>query len=139
MRLISQDGKIDIPYENSVVYICANYGYNKEKGFSHIIGYKIIANMGGDTWNMGDYSTEEKALKVMEMLQQAYLGNEALILEIPEENTEEITEKMKNIMLKQGYGTLSVITEERKPRVDYYPLHTYFKFPADEAVNDVSA
>lgn len=80
MRLISQDGKIDIPYENSVVYICANYGYNKEKGFSHIIGYKIIANMGGDTWNMGDYSTEEKALKVMEMLQQQYMRHLSTVL-----------------------------------------------------------
>lgn len=73
MRLISQDGKVDIPYENSVVYICANYGYNKEKGFNHIIGYKIIANMGDDSFDLGDYSTEEKALRVMEMLQQQYM------------------------------------------------------------------
>lgn len=136
MRLISQDGKTDIPYENSAVYIIANYGHSKENGFHNIVGYVIMAHTGDDYWNIGDYSTEEKALKVMEMLQQAYLGrNEALNLEM----SEEIAEEMKNIMLKQGYGTLHVISEEREPSVDYYPLHTYFKFPADEAVNDVSA
>lgn len=72
MRIISQDGKTDIPYESSVVYVCANYGYNKEEHFNHIIGYIIIASIGDDTWNLGDYSTEEKALKVMEMLQNQY-------------------------------------------------------------------
>lgn len=136
MRLISQDGRIDIPYENSVVHVHAVYGSSSE-GYVHAItGYRIITPIGDDTWVLGKYSTEEKALEVMEMLQQAYLGrNEALNLEMPEETTEE----MENIMLKQGYGTLRVISEERKPRVDYYPLHTYFKFPADESVNDVFA
>lgn len=73
MRIISQDGITDIPYENSVVYVCANYGYNKEEHFNHIIGYIIIASIGDNTWNLGDYSTEEKALCVMEMLQQQYM------------------------------------------------------------------
>jgi hypothetical protein len=136
MRLISQNGRIDIPYENSVINVHSVYGYNKEKKHHDITGYRIIIPIGDDTWVLGEYSTEEKALCVMKMLQQAYLGrNEALNLEMPEETTEE----MENIMLKQGYGTLHVISEERKPRVDYYPLHTYFKFPPDESVNEVSA
>lgn len=73
MRLISQDEKIDIPYENSAVYIVANYGHSKENGFHNIVGYEIVAHTGDDYWNLGDYSTEEKALKVMEMLQQQYM------------------------------------------------------------------
>lgn len=72
MRLISQDGRIDIPYENSVVYVCANYGYKKEEHFNHIIGYIIIASIGDDTWLLGEYSTEEKALKVMEEIRGHY-------------------------------------------------------------------
>jgi hypothetical protein len=136
MRLISQDRKIDIPYENSVVYVYAVCSYYKEKHIHTITGYRIITPIGDDTWVLGEYSTEEKALCVMEMLQQAYIGrNEALDLDMEEGTAEE----MKNIMLKQGYGTLHVISEERKPRVDYYPLHTYFKFPPDESVNEVSA
>lgn len=73
MRLISQDGKIDIPYENSAIYVVANYGYSKEKHFNYITGYRIIAHIGDDCWDLGDYSTKEKALEVMEMLQQQYM------------------------------------------------------------------
>ena len=72
MRLISQDGKIDIPYENNVVYVYAIHGYNKEEKCHDITGYRIITAIGDDTWVLGEYSTEEKALKVMEMLQNQY-------------------------------------------------------------------
>lgn len=80
MRLISQDGKIDIPYKNSAVYIVANYGHSKENGFHNIVGYEIMANTGNYYWNLGDYSTEEKALKVMKMLQQQYMGHLITVL-----------------------------------------------------------
>lgn len=103
MRLISQDRKIDIPYENSVVYVVANYGHSKENGFHNIVGYEIMAHTGDDYWNIGDYSTEEKALRVMEMLQQQYMRH------------------------------LTTVLSDAKSE------STYFKFPADEAVNDVSA
>lgn len=72
MRLISQDRKIDIPYENSAVYILANYDYNKEIKYD-ITGYKITTCIGDNYWDLGVYSTEEKALRVMEMLQQQYM------------------------------------------------------------------
>lgn len=72
MRLISQDGKIDIPYENSTIYVVANYGHSKENGFHNIVGYEIMAHTGDNYWNIGDYSTEEKALNVMEMLRNQY-------------------------------------------------------------------
>lgn len=62
MRLISQDGKIDIPYENNVVYVQAIYGYNKEKRCHDITGYKLITPIGDGTWVLGKYSTEEKSL-----------------------------------------------------------------------------
>ena len=103
MRLISQDRKIDIPYENSVLNVLANYGYNKEKNFNEIIGYEIMAHTGVDYWNLGDYSTKEKALCVMEMLQQQYMRHLTTVL-------------------------IDVKTET-----------VYFKFPANESVNDVSA
>lgn len=68
MRLISQDGKTDIPYENSYVYVKAVYCYNKEKKCHDITGYKLKTPIGDDAWVLGEYSTEEKALKVMEMI-----------------------------------------------------------------------
>ena len=103
MRLISQDEKIDIPYENNVVYVYATYGYDKKEKHHYITGYRIITPIGDDTWNLGDYSTEEKALQVMEMLQQQYMRYLTTVL------------------------------------ADVKAETTYFKFPPDEAVSDVSA
>lgn len=102
MRLISQDGKTDIPYENCVIHVYNNYGYNKEKHFNYIVGYRIMAFIGDDSRDLGDYSTEEKALQVMEMLQQQYMRY--------------LTTVLANVKAES----------------------TYFKFPSDEAVNEVS-
>lgn len=53
MRVISQDGIIDVPYEIAVVYVeCES----------------VIAKVGDKRYVMGSYSTEKKAIKAMEML-----------------------------------------------------------------------
>ena len=65
MRLINQDGMIDIPYENA----CVSINYRNKN--------QIIAwNFGCENCEiatMATYSTEAKALKVMEMLRKRYL------------------------------------------------------------------
>ena len=58
MRIISQSGRIDIPYEVAVVYV----EYES-----------IIVKVGDERYVMGNYSTEEKAVKSMEMLREKYL------------------------------------------------------------------
>ena len=57
MRIISQSGRIDIPYEVEVVYV----EYES-----------IIAKVGDERYAMGNYSTEEKAIEVMEHLRRSY-------------------------------------------------------------------
>ena len=57
MRIISQSGRIDIPYEVAVVYV----EYES-----------IIAKVGDERYSMGNYSTEEKAIEVMEHLRRSY-------------------------------------------------------------------
>lgn len=53
MRVISQDGTIDVSYEMAVVYVeCES----------------VIAKVGDKRYVMGSYSTEKKAIKAMEML-----------------------------------------------------------------------
>lgn len=55
MRVISQDGIIDVPYEMAVVYVeCEG----------------VIAKVGDKRYVMGSYSTEKKAVKAMEMLRE---------------------------------------------------------------------
>lgn len=62
MRIISQDGRLDFPYEKSVVFIPP-----REKTI-------VRVQMTGDyeTTMMAKYSTEEKAKKAMEMLRSDY-------------------------------------------------------------------
>lgn len=58
MRIISQSGRVDIPYEMAVVYV----EYES-----------VIAKVGDEIYAIGNYSTEEKAVKSMEMLREKYL------------------------------------------------------------------
>ena len=67
MRLISQDGMIDVPYEQAIIEYEA-CERNGEEVF-HIIFARTTRN----TFSVARYSTESKALKVMEMLRKEYL------------------------------------------------------------------
>lgn len=70
MRIISQNGKVDLPYECFGVEIDA---INDTK----IIAYAV--NSDDDTiWKLAEYSTEEKAKKAMEMFRTEYRGYKAV-------------------------------------------------------------
>ena len=63
MRVISQDGKLDFPYENSVVFI----------NLVDASEIRIVAIGDDDNVVIAKYSTEEKAKKAMEELRYAYI------------------------------------------------------------------
>lgn len=60
MRIISQDGTLDFPYEQISVYLQENVVLCHS--MSDIGKHKVL----------GEYSTEEKAIKAMEMLREKY-------------------------------------------------------------------
>lgn len=62
MRVISQDGNFDIPYEQMVITITGK----------NIIAYGANEIHHDDYIPMASYSTEEKAQKAMEMLRNVY-------------------------------------------------------------------
>lgn len=64
MRIISQNGKIDLPYEQVGVQI---NNLNKKD----IIAYPIHV-AGESYWTLAKYSTKENAEKAMEMLRTEY-------------------------------------------------------------------
>lgn len=68
MRIVSQDGMIDYPYENSMVFLDPRAEYAVS---IQVIGY-------AETERLAKYSTKEKAVKAMEELRYAYLCNERL-------------------------------------------------------------
>lgn len=64
MRIISQDGRIDLPYEQVAVAIDTT-------DTVMVIAYAV--NSEDDTiWNLAEYSTKEKAEEVMKMLREGY-------------------------------------------------------------------
>ena len=59
MRVISQHGNVDLPYEQ--ITVC------------HAME-SVIALYNGNKYVLGEYSSKEKAYKAMEMLREAYAG-----------------------------------------------------------------
>lgn len=106
MRVISQDSRTDIPYENFV------FGITKDNSIVAIrdtiarpseIAHSVVAT----------YSTEEKAKKAMGMLRIAYENNEFYHHTANSEHFTEFTQALSEEMFKKA-------TTE------------YFQFPAEE-------
>ena len=103
MRVISQDGRLDFPYENSVVFITP-------RDASEV---RIQAIGDDDDGMIAKYSTGEKAKKAMEMLRIAYGNNEFYHHTANSEHFTEFTQALSEEMFKKA-------TSE------------YFQFPTEE-------
>ena len=115
MRVISQDGKLDFPYENSVVFI----------SLVDASEIRIVAIGDDDDVVIAKYSTEEKAKKAMEMLRDTYQYGKRV--EVPKFDESGI-DKEDDITL---YNTRLIN--------DFFKGGTYvptkvFQFPKDEDV-----
>ena len=72
MRVISQNGRIDIPYDYfSLSMSCAKIASGKveDRNVFSIVCHNLSSPNGT---KLAEYSTEEKAKKAMEMLRDAY-------------------------------------------------------------------
>ncbi len=114
MRVISQDGTFDMPYEMSIIW-CGDDGAVLLQPIGETGEYQTFAK----------YSTEEKAKKAMEMLRVSYAGKFITNADIPEDFDETIKTAMKG-----GFGT--VIVRDTCDRVEFNNLNGYFQFPAEE-------
>jgi hypothetical protein len=65
MRLISQNGMIDVPYDKVILGICDQNNKQKYAIYSYQENPRPLF--------LATYSTKDKALKVMEMLRKRYL------------------------------------------------------------------
>ena len=122
MRLISQDGEIDVPYEHGS--LCIGFIKGEEHIISTISYYNYSSQKGT---KLAEYSSKDKALKVMEMLRRAYCGLPIIMKNVDISN--EVIELLKDLK-KNGIIFQKV---EENPSVEYVD-NTYFKFPADEEV-----
>ena len=107
MRVISQDGTIDVPYERYTIW------YYKDQ---YLDIYHIACDCGDEAYRrLAEYSTEEKAIKAMEMLRE---HNEGVIFLKTIINTEKCTPFIRNLS-KTDFDKLT---------------QNYFQFPQDDEI-----
>lgn len=119
MRIISQNGNVDLSYEKFVLGITKD---NKIACCRECVAppYEIYNGI------IAEYSSKEKALKAMEMLREAYVGKPILnIDELPNLTPQDFREKL-------GTGDILLCN---KSSVDVSFSSNYcFQFPKDDEV-----
>ena len=113
MRIISQSGLLDAPYE-----LIAISPYSKN--MATIVGTFPGNDIGkGDrVYILAEYSTEEKAIKAMEMCREQYAQSEL---------NKDMIQKVADTLSKIS---VSVIDDVRKQLAEKY----LFQFPADDEI-----
>ena len=116
MRLISQDGTYDFPYEHVVVY---RNGTSVVCGIMPDIREKVL---------LGKYNSKAKAIKVMEMLREYKEIKE--IRSIP--LTKSLMESFSNVKMEN----FEIYTDGTGDyfKVDIVKKVEYLKFPTDEEI-----
>ena len=120
MRVISQDGTIDMPYESVIIQRFGREIYFLNK---NLIGVEqLVSDM-----DIATYSTEEKAKKAMEMLRKAYVGSIVMFKNV--EPTDELKEMLKIHGIEAVYAIL-----DNQPQEVKFENHQnfYFQFPTEE-------
>lgn len=120
MRIISQDGKCDYPYENRTLFIDYMDG--------RVI--KIVPSTGGyKCSNIAIYSTEEKAVKAMEMLRKAYAENVVVFQNV--EPTDDLIEAFKRYRTE----IIRVSIDNRLADIEFKNHQNFcFQFPQDDEI-----
>jgi HEPN domain-containing protein len=116
MRLISQTGDIDIPYENASL----SRAENIIRAYVPMIGEKGTI--------MAQYLTEEKAKKVMKALHKVYAG--MFLAQNVEMSDDDCEECIK--MAARGFGIIKTMVNS--PDMKFEPANIVFRFPEDDEV-----
>lgn len=120
MRVISQNGTMDFPYDNSLVFLHE----------SCIKGNTCVEiQLCGDTEIdiVAEYSTEEKAVKAMEMLRETYIGMPIVMQNVA--ISEDVAKEFERLK-KCG---IMVRAENQPSKVDFIN-NAVFQFPQDDEI-----
>lgn len=110
MRVISQNERLDLPYENIVVEIMD----------SVIVAYTPMTT----PLRIAQYKSQEKAEKAMQMLHEAYAG--ALFIVNNAEVQEDFAEQLKDLRSK----FITIADHGDNVRVE--PMNIVFRFPKED-------
>lgn len=118
MRVISQDGAKDFPYDNAWVSVYEGCINGRVYVRMQICGYD-------DSVDVADYSTKEKAKKAMEMLRDAYIGMPIVMQNV--DISEDVAREFERLK-KCG---IMVKTESQPSKIECIS-NAIFQFPAEE-------
>ena len=117
MRVISQDGTMDFPYEISTIFI-----------YPSIENVIAIQSAGDSEISIiGRYSSKEKAIKAMEMLREAYVGMPIVMQNV--DISEDVAKEFERLK-KCG---IMVQAENQPSKVDFIN-NAVFRFPQDNEI-----
>lgn len=124
MRIISQTGKTDVPYENFVFSIL-----NSSGGNYGIVAVKNVAEPPEVFLNslIATYSTEAKAIKAMEMLRETYIG-----MPIVMQNVDISDDVAKEFERLRRCGVM--VRAENQPSKVECVGNAVFQFPQDDEI-----
>ena len=120
MRIISQDGTIDVPYE--IGSLIMEVGKYENVEHAVIFCYNYLTSMGT---KMAEYGSKEKAKKAMEMLRDAYIG-----MPIVMQNVDISEGVMKEFERLKKCGI--VVQTENQPSKIECISNAIFQFPTEE-------
>lgn len=112
MRVISQHGNVDLPYEQIVVRSEMEYvmAVHKEKEYV-----------------LGKYSSDDKAIKAMEMLREAYTSMPIVMQNV------DVSKDMANEFERLNKCGIMVQVENQPSKVDFIS-NAIFRFPQDDEI-----
>ena len=120
MRIISQDGTMDVPYEMVVIQRFEEEIYFLNRNLTGVEDF--ISDI-----RLAKYSTEAKAIKAMKMFRKAYTGSVAIYQNV--EPTDKVVEALKRQDTEIAYAELDNQPSEIKLENHQ---NFYFQFPKDE-------
>lgn len=118
MRVISQDGTLDMPYEEVIIQRFKSRIYFLSK---NLIGVESL----NEDMQIAEYSTEEKAKKAMEMLRDAYIGMPIVMQNV--DISEDVAREFERLK-KCG---IMVQTENQPSKIECIS-NAIFQFPTEE-------
>lgn len=122
MRVISQDGTIDVPYDYFSLSIASGKYEDVEVAF--IYCHNLSSPNGT---KLAKYSSREKALKVMELLRETYIGMPIVMQNV--DVSEDVAKEFERLN-KCGF----VVRAENQPSKVDFINNAIFQFPADDEV-----
>lgn len=120
MRVISQDGTIDVPYEMVVIQRFEEDVYFLNRNLTGV--EDLISDV-----RFAKYSTEAKALKAMEMLREAYTSMPIVMQNV------DVSEDMEKEFERLKKCGVIVRAENQPSKVDFIN-NAIFQFPKDDEV-----